>query len=178
MGVHVRTVFDVQRASSSPESKGSKREKRSALLPSTEAIDHATAEYGRSGVATLMAWRRAAHWQNFVSQISSVLERTDNQTKFYLAADSEEAYGGLQHAFPHHIRMTSRRCEADRCDQRDCGALAYALIDLLNLARTRVIIGSGYTTYGEVAAWMGGSNGRSLPMLIAGRDFGKNRETL
>ena len=47
------------------------------------------------------------------------------------------------------------------------------LADMLNLARTKRILGSGYSSYSEVAAQMGGSKGRSLPILMAGRDFGK-----
>jgi hypothetical protein len=43
---------------------------------------------------------------------------------------------------------------------------------MLNLARTRLILGSGYSSYSEVAAQMGGSRGNALPILMAGRDFG------
>ena len=51
--------------------------------------------------------------------------------------------------------------------------MRYSLIDMMNLARTRIILGSGYSSYSEVAAQMGGKVGRSLPILMAGRDFGK-----
>jgi hypothetical protein len=50
--------------------------------------------------------------------------------------------------------------------------MIYSLVDLMNLARTRLILGSGYSSYSEVAAQIGGSEGNALPILMAGRDFG------
>ena len=51
--------------------------------------------------------------------------------------------------------------------------MVYSLVDMMNLARTRLILGSGYSSYSEVAAQMGGSRGAGLPILMAGRDFGQ-----
>lgn len=51
--------------------------------------------------------------------------------------------------------------------------MIYSLADMMNLAQTRLILGSGYSSYSEVAAQMGGNKGRSLPMLMAGKDFGR-----
>ena len=50
--------------------------------------------------------------------------------------------------------------------------MLYSLVDLMNLARTKLILGSGYSSYSEVAARWGGTWGRSLPILMAGKDFG------
>lgn len=50
--------------------------------------------------------------------------------------------------------------------------MVYSLIDLMNLAATRLILGSGYSSYSEVAAQLGGAHGDALPILMAGRDFG------
>ena len=51
--------------------------------------------------------------------------------------------------------------------------MVYSLVDMMNLARTRTILGSGYSSYSEVAARMGGTwGGRGLPILMAGKDFG------
>ena len=50
--------------------------------------------------------------------------------------------------------------------------MVYSLADMFNLARTRLILGSGYSSYSEVAAQMGGSRGAGLHILMAGRDFG------
>ena len=54
-----------------------------------------------------------------------------------------------------------------------CSAMIYSLAMMMNLAQTRLILGSGYSSYSEVAAQMGGIKGRSLPMLMAGKDFGR-----
>ena len=44
----------------------------------------------------------------------------------------------------------SRRAYAHRCDFRDCEGTLYTLVDMLNLARTRLILGSGWSSYSEV----------------------------
>ena len=50
--------------------------------------------------------------------------------------------------------------------------MTYSLVDMMNLARTRMILGSGYSSYSEVASQMGGKHGNAVPILMAGRDFG------
>ena len=50
--------------------------------------------------------------------------------------------------------------------------MVYSLVDLMNLARTKLILGSGYSSYSEVAAQMGGERGIGMSILMAGRDFG------
>ena len=111
------------------------------------------------------------------------------------------------------MRFTRRDCSNERCDFRDCTGMLYSLIDMMNLARTRIILGdaaatppphrrhaaahprhpgraskrprrptvssatpsgSGWSSYSEVAAYMGGDGtGDPLPILMAGRDFGQ-----
>ena len=58
------------------------------------------------------------------------------------------------------LLFTRRPCELKRCDFRDCESLLYSLVDLMNLARTRLILGSGYSSYSEVASQVGGSRGK------------------
>ena len=90
-----------------------------------------------------------------------------------------QAYRGLKQHFGKAVVVTERNCSArERCDFRDCESLRYSLIDLMNLARTRLILGSGYSSYSEVAARMGGTglpSSHGLPILMAGRDFGSER---
>ena len=45
--------------------------------------------------------------------------------------------------FPGRMLLTERHCASERCDFRDCTGMRYSLIDLMNLARTRLILGSG-----------------------------------
>ena len=92
--------------------------------------------------------------------------------RFYLAADSQEAYEGLTKRFGEAVLFTRRDCAAERCDFRDCDSMVYSLVDMMNLARTKLILGSGWSSYSEVAAYIGGAQGQPVPILMAGRDFG------
>ena len=175
LGLHVRNIFDAPRDASSAK-----------LTVGTSAIDGAQKEYGKEGTEQLLKWRQASHWSNFVDRMVRELEEYkrnaaagDPPLKFYLAADSEEAYAGLMSRFNSTLVVTRRNCASTRCDFRDCDSLIYSLVDMLNLARTRLILGSGYSSYSEVAAWMGAYAPRRfdrvhpLRLEMAGRDFGK-----
>lgn len=170
VGLHVRNVFDAPRdAASANDSVGS------------AAIDGAEKEYGKSGTEQLLKWRSASHWSNFVTKMKEMTEEhaashpapLHPPLRFYLAADSAEAYEGLVKRFgTETVMMTRRECGEGRCDFRDCESMMYSLVDMMNLARTKLILGSGYSSYSEVAARMGGTWGRGLPILMAGKDFG------
>jgi len=160
VGLHVRTVFDAPRDDATA---------RTAL--GEEAVRAAESEYGTEGARRLMQWRKASHWSNFVPRIAALLQE-DARIQFYLAADSKDAYDGLSRRFPGRILLTERHCGSERCDFRDCEGMRYSLIDMINLARTRLILGSGWSSYSEVAAYWGGEGGKPVPMLLSGRDFG------
>mmetsp|Transcript_13376 Transcript_13376/g.31847 ORF Transcript_13376/g.31847 Transcript_13376/m.31847 type:complete len:467 (-) Transcript_13376:237-1637(-) len=171
VGLHIRNVFDAPRdEATSRNTVGSK------------AMEGAKAEYGAEGARQLLTWRKASHWSNFVSQVQALMREHGYKNPgmaraplhFYLAADTAEAYIGLQQRFPSRILFTQRNCSDQRCDYRDCTGMIYSLIDMMNLARTRLILGSGWSSYSEVAAYMGGDgSGNPVPMLMAGRDFGQ-----
>ena len=175
VGLHVRNVFDAPRdAESNVTTEGEK------------AMVGAQKEYGEEGTLKLLQWRRASHWTNFVHKMIAMMREqrdasargaydrnaSEPPLRFYLAADSEDAYLGLTKRFPGRLVYTRRQCAAKRCDFRDCSAMVYSLVDMMNLARTKLILGSGYSSYSEVAAQMGGLRGTALPILMAGRDFG------
>jgi len=171
VGLHVRNVFDAPRD-----------DRTSTHTVGSAAIEGATVEYGAEGARQLLAWRKASHWSNFVSRITSLMREHDyrqvssasGSLRFYLAADSAEAYEGLQKKFPSRMLFTPRTCADQRCDFRDCRGMIYSLVDMMNLARTKFILGSGWSSYSEVAAYMGGDGfGEPLPILMAGRDFGE-----
>ena len=172
VGLHVRNVFDAPRDS---ESK--------ATTEGLMAMKGAAKEYGEEGAAKLLQWRRASHWTNFVSKMIAMMhEQRDAygrhansshaRLRFYLAADAEDAYTGLEKRFPGRLVFTRRQCATQRCDFRDCSSMMYSLVDMMNLARTKLILASGYSSYSEVAAQIGGKRGAALPILMAGRDFG------
>ena len=171
VGLHVRNVFDAPRdAASASDTTGA------------SAIEGAEKEYGKSGSESLLKWRKASHWTNFVTKMAEMLREHAARyppplhppLKFYLAADSAEAYEGLSKRFGDAVVFTRRDCsKTGRCDFRDCESMIYSLVDLMNLARTKLILGSGYSSYSEVAARMGGTWGRALPIMMAGKDFGE-----
>ena len=184
VGVHVRTIFDA------PLQQTSAREKALARTTGTRAIALANKEYGEAATKSLLLWRRASRWQNFVDKMQSLWHAEAEQWRarqrtqpggsarqpplFYVAADSQDAYEGLQRALPAGaVVYTQRACKAERCDLRDCDALVYSLVDMLNLARTKFILGSSWSSYSEVAAYWGGEGGEPLDLFQAGKDFGE-----
>ena len=172
VGLHVRNIFDAPRDAASANS-----------TLGNSAIDGAKKEYGKEGADALLKWRQASHWTNFIGRMEEVMKAQaarGRPLRFYLAADSEEAYAGLLQRFNGSLVVTRRACDvAARCDFRDCTSLIYSLVDLLNLGRTRFILGSGYSSYSEVASWLGaysprpGDDIQPLRLEMAGRDFGK-----
>ena len=114
-------------------------------------------------------------WPNFLKRIEREIREGGQGTRFYLSADTEEAYEGLMAAFPGRIVRTPRPCAADRCDFRDAASMQLALADMLNLARTRRILGSSYSSFSEAARFFGRADlrGMQLPMEFAGVDFGE-----
>jgi hypothetical protein len=167
VGLHVRNIFDAPRDASS-----------SAATLGTAALEGARKQYGESGASALLEWRGASHWTNFVGKMTEMQRQaaaaSEPPLRFYLAADSADAYAGLSAKFGNALLYTRRECGgAERCDFRDCDSMVYSLADMLNLARTRLILGSGYSSYSEVASRLGSSLGRALPILMAGKDFGE-----
>ena len=72
---------------------------------------------------------------NFVQKMLAMLREHREQhgrnasappLRFYLAADSEDAYEGLTRRFPGLLVYTRRECAAKRCDFRDCRSVARA----------------------------------------------------
>ena len=134
------------------------------------AVADAQIEYGVNESQALLEWRARGAWPSFVARIA----REPAGTRFYLAADSGEAYDGLFAAFPGRVLRTPRPCLMERCDYRDAASIKLALVDMLNLARTRRILGSFYSSFSEVARFYGRADwrGKPLPGEFAGVHFG------
>lgn len=106
------------------------------------------------------AWRRQCSYERFIEPMRVQLEE-DEQTRFFVCADSPEAVAGLRAEFGDRIvsRPVAHR-------DRSVGALQEALADLLLLSRTRLILGSGYSSFSRIARLLGG-----MEMRQAGVDF-------
>ena len=147
------------------------------------SVVDAGAPYGTTPATTQREWRRKGSWPSFVDRMA----REPRETLFYLAADSQEAYDGLEAAFPGRTMRTARACPAARgagCEARDAASIRAALVDMLNLARTQRILGSGFSSFSEVARFYGstralwglGRLGPAVehyvpPLEVAGIDF-------
>ena len=134
----------------------------------------AISDYGVNGTAALATWRSKTAWPVFVER----LRREPRTRRFFLAADSHEAYEGLSRAFPGQIvraeRPASERVAGVRVDlDRGCAGMEQALVDLLNLARCGQLLGSHYSSFSEVARYYGRADwlGNPLPFEAAGLDF-------
>jgi hypothetical protein len=133
----------------------------------------AISNYGDNGTAALAEWREKGSWPHFVERMRG----EPSWRRFYLAADDAKAFDGLNAAFPGRIVTNAEglaRCRRGRCDlDRGCAAMGTALTDILNLARTGRILGSGYSSFSEVARYYGAADslGTELPFEAAGIDF-------
>ena len=117
VGLHVRNVFDAPRDATTTK-----------VTLGKDAMREAQKEYGTQGTRMLMRWRKASHWTNFVPRIVSLLQEhgyrhpqglEQQPLHFYLAADSQDAYGSLSKRFPSRMLFTPRGCASERCDFRD-----------------------------------------------------------
>ena len=117
IGLHVRNVFDAPRDQQTNRS-----------VEGSAAQHSAEKEYGKDIADTILLWRRASHWTNFIIRVQAMIKENDapghGQLHFYLAADSDETYSGLASYFPGRMQLTRRTCQKKRCDFRDCRCAA------------------------------------------------------
>eukprot|EP00128_Syssomonas_multiformis_P003267 Colp12_sorted_trinity150504_noHs@20095 len=106
-------------------------------------------EYSDAAKAQMQAHRDACHYENFASKIREKLKTNPDQV-FYISADNDDARSALKKEFGKHVVFQEGNCP-DRT--REC--IQKALVDVLQLSRTRYIIGSNYSTFSELAASMG-----------------------
>lgn len=127
--------------------------------------------YSANVTAELQVRRNRGRWPRFVPR----MRLEPPSTRFYVAADSADAYEALERAFPGRIYSVPGRCRGVRCDlNRDCSGLSLALADMLNLGRTRLILSSGYSSFSEVATYLGAADwvgAQRLPVEEAGVHF-------
>lgn len=115
------------------------------------------AAYGTTPAAIQREWRSKGDWPQFVER----MKREPPGTSFYLAADGQASYDGLLAAFPGRVAITARDCPSGQgagCEARDAASVRTALVDMLNLARTRRILGSGYSSFSEAARFYGSTH--------------------
>jgi len=120
-------------------------------------------EYNKEAMETMDFWRAKANPRNFVTEMQKIL-REDPNTRFFVAADSESALQTLEAAFPPGYVIYIPK---SRCDSREVACVRLALADVLCLAKTRLLLGSNWSSFTELAQRLGAKKSR-----LAGVDFG------
>lgn len=125
VGVHVRMVASVQQ-----DTPG---------LNGEEAL--------RMELAT--AFRVSCHYRYFLNIMMSF----PKTKRFFLSADSPEAYTGLQQhpALSGRVHIVSQQA----CASRTAGCLVYAAADLILLSRTSKLLTSRWSAFSETAGQLG-----------------------
>lgn len=119
--------------------------------------------YGK-GSTTTDYWRKRTSYQTFADKISSL----NAQYRYFVAADTPEAVRMLREQFGLH-RIYSISREAD-CVTRSVDCAKLALADILLLSKTRVLLGSHWSSFSEGAVRM---SGKKLRVIYAGLHFGR-----
>jgi hypothetical protein len=106
-------------------------------------------------------WRSKSHYNNFIPLVEQILSENPAQ-KFFLAADMQLIYDVFKQRFGESVVYHPRNIY-DRSKQQQITAL----IDMYSLSRTKLIYGSTWSAFTELAARLGGK-----PVKLSGRDFG------
>lgn len=139
---------------------------RSRRLARDSAAVDASCEYSVSSAATTDGWRNASQAPAFAAEMAAVAAAAP-ATHFFVAVDDAALADALADAFPGRTHGLTRSC-----DDRGPGCMRYALVDMLALARTRVLLGSNWSSFTEMA-------GRLAPsgqvVRLSGVHFGRRR---
>jgi hypothetical protein len=142
---------------------------RSMTLVQETGID-AISEYGQDDADILAYWRNQSSPLRFFGEMQRLVEN-DPTTQFFLASDSSNVSKDAKRLFSSRLHMNNP--PAGLCDSdRGSACLQFALSDMLALARTRIILGSPWSSFTEGAQRFGTSLART-----AGIDFGLQKET-
>ena len=140
-------------------------------------------ELARTKYYRVATMRRASSWANFVPLMEELARAhaasvplSSPPLRFFVAADTEQAYAGLAARFgEQRILRNLRSCPTDgsSCDARTCAEQHGALTDMASLGRTALILGSGFSSFSTLASQLGGGIRRTpVPLLLAGQHFG------
>lgn len=110
---------------------------------------------------TIDLWRQKSHYEAFVKRLDGLVAQ--GAQSIFVASDSPEAYEVLSDRYGDKIFCLTREVY-DRSSEQ----LMYALADLLLLARAPVMLGSGWSSFTEVAHRLAPAKQR---LELSGQDF-------
>lgn len=116
-----------------------------------------------TGKELMNYWREKSHFRTFLPLVECILKENPGQ-KFFLAADMQMIYDVFNENFPGSISYYPRSIY-DRSKEQQITAL----IDLYCLSRTKMIYGSNWSSFSEVASRLGNKEVR-----LSGVHFGKH----
>lgn len=122
--------------------------------------------YAKEDAEEIAKWRRVTTYSSFVPEMKAML-RYGSVERFFVASDTVAVLRKLKKEFgKDRVMFIERDCEnrSGRCEQ-------YAMADLLVLAKTKVLLGSTWSSFTEAAMRLGGPKA-----LLAGTDFGPRPE--
>lgn len=117
--------------------------------------------YGDEDTAILEKWRSKTSYLNFVDEMRALLEN-GTTSKFFVATDTVAVLPKLRSLLPDGTVLSIAR----DCDDRSAHCIKYAMADLLTLAKTKMLLGSTWSSFTECAMRLGGPKAR-----LAGTDF-------
>lgn len=107
-------------------------------------------------------WRKATHYDLFAKKLDALIAAGDLD-RFFLAADNPETYEVFQERYGDRVSYLARE-HFDRSAEQ----LVYALADVLLLSRTQLLLGSGWSSFTELAVR---ASPLRVQLLTCGVDF-------
>ncbi|MBA3005981.1 MAG: hypothetical protein KJ900_04305 [Proteobacteria bacterium] len=118
------------------------------------------ANWSAKGKENLFYWRERSAPHVFMKEIDRLLAE-DRSLQFFLAADSDDIYDQFQEKYPGKVSFLKRDLYDRSLEQQK-----YALADMLLLSQTKLILGSYWSSFSEIAQRIGGNT-----MKYSGKDF-------
>ena len=107
-------------------------------------------------------WRKATHYDLFAAKLDEMIA-AGTLNRFFLAADNPETYEVFRDRYGERVSYLPRE-HFDRSAEQ----LVYALADVILLSRTPLLLGSGWSSFTELAVRMSPLN---VELLTCGVDF-------
>ena len=108
-------------------------------------------KYNDREKSLIQRWRQASNWKNFVPKMEELIKLNSDQ-RFYISADNKQVYIEFQklEQFKDKLIFTAR----DTYD-RNIEDIKSALVDLYLLSKCKLILGSNWSSFTEIAHKIG-----------------------
>lgn len=126
-----------------------------------EGVKDNRALYDEKDAAEIAKWRGRTKYTAFVGEMRMLL-KNGTVERFFVASDTRAVLEKLEGMFKKGRILYIRR----DCDDRGDKCVRYGMADLVVLARTKVLLGSTWSSFTEAAMRLGGPKAR-----LAGTDF-------